>query len=94
MSETHQTGEEIVAGSADAFDKMATHLEKFVLPQSAKLANGDMHHGGITKRELFAAMSMQGFASLQENGDVFFHPEGAAKVSVQWADALLKELAK
>ena len=49
---------------------------------------------GITLRQLYAAMAMKGFATLKERGDHLLSPEGAAKTSVQWADALLKELAK
>lgn len=44
-------------------------------------------HRGLTKRELFAAMAMQGLAT-----DEF--PEGCATSAVKYADALLAELAK
>lgn len=52
-----------------------------------------LHEGafpGLTKRELFAAMAMQGLAADPE-------PRGgmeAASVAVEWADALIAELAK
>jgi hypothetical protein len=46
---------------------------------------------GLTKREMFAAMAMQGFASSDD-------PAAAgtleAVLSVRWADALLAELAR
>ncbi len=42
---------------------------------------------GLTKRELFAAMAMQAYAMDQI-------PEKAASLAVQYADALLAELAK
>ena len=48
---------------------------------------------GLTKRELFAAMAMQGLAPAYAQGGDFMEQhvaEGAVKV----ADALLKELAK
>ena len=45
--------------------------------------------GGMTKRELFAAMAMQGCIGF--NGG---HAETMAERSVQYADALLAELAK
>ena len=46
---------------------------------------------GLTKRELFAAMAMQGFAACVScNGTIEAHAEYAVK----WADALLAELAK
>lgn len=47
---------------------------------------------GLTKREMFAAMAMQGFLAHQENRDL--RPERIASWSVQSADALLRELAK
>lgn len=46
--------------------------------------------GGLTKRELFAAMAMQGLAADPE-------PRGgmeAASIAVEWADALIAELSK
>jgi len=46
---------------------------------------------GLTKRELFAAMAMQGFLSdYQTNAST----QAFAKVSVQMADALIEELNK
>jgi hypothetical protein len=46
---------------------------------------------GLTKRELFAAMAMQGFLSdYQTNAST----QEFAKVSVQMADALIEELNK
>lgn len=51
--------------------------------------------GGLTKRELIAAMAMQGLASVPSPGGVttagIAHDVGAA---VAYADALLAELAK
>ncbi len=47
--------------------------------------------GGLTKRELFAAMAMQGFASCPS---VEATAERCAAGAVAWADALLAELAK
>lgn len=47
------------------------------------------HEGmeGLTKRELIAAMAMQGFAANPQGNDI-------ARAAVRWADALLAELAK
>lgn len=42
--------------------------------------------GGLTKREYFAGLAMQGLCA---NGT---DPEDLAKISVEYADALLKEL--
>lgn len=50
------------------------------------------HSNGLTKREYFAAMAMQGMASEYlglQSGD-----EELAARSVRYADALIKELAK
>ncbi len=47
---------------------------------------------GLTKRELFAAMAMQGFAADPDMAHV--EPRAIAIGAVSWADALLAELAK
>jgi hypothetical protein len=47
--------------------------------------------GGLTKRELFAAMAMQG---LLATPDYECTPASCAKLSVQYADALIEALAK
>jgi hypothetical protein len=53
--------------------------------------NGDLYHPsyGCTKRELFAAMAMQGMLACDRCSDT-----KAAEQAVIYADALLKELAK
>jgi len=45
---------------------------------------------GLTKREYFAAMAMQGIIAADINTDRY--PEDVARYAVQQADALLKEL--
>jgi hypothetical protein len=45
---------------------------------------------GLTKRELFAAMAMQGMAAI----DAEWIPEYVAGTALRMADALLSELAK
>lgn len=47
---------------------------------------------GLTKRELFAAMAMQGMAA--DPGTNELSAKDVALLSVVWADALLAELAK
>lgn len=50
---------------------------------------------GLTKREYFAAMAMQGLMSATDsNGDWKFCIESASEYSVQAADALIKKLNK
>lgn len=46
---------------------------------------------GLTKREYFAAMAMQGWIANQQDGYTL-HPETIAMRSAQCADALLIEL--
>jgi hypothetical protein len=46
---------------------------------------------GLTKREYFAAMAMQGWIANQQDGYTL-HPETIAMRSAQCADALLVEL--
>lgn len=48
-------------------------------------------YGGITKRELFAAMAMQGLLANGHKGG-FFGPAGTAKEALSIADALLSAL--
>lgn len=45
--------------------------------------------GGLTKRELLAALAMQGVIASNE-----LHPDDIAEFAVNQADRLLKELAK
>ena len=51
---------------------------------------GIMLHPGLTKREYFAGLAMQGFMAKDERNR--FHSERVAKEAVAHADALLKEL--
>ena len=52
------------------------------------------YYYGITKRELFAAMAMQGMIASESESEGLYRPETAATRAVKFADALLKELAK
>ncbi len=62
-------------------------------PDHAAFGHGDMDHcEGLTKRELLAAMMMQGFIERGANG-----LDTAKDISVQacvFADALIQELGK
>lgn len=63
-----------------------------VFPQPENWGNDVIVNlGGLSKRELFAAMAMQG--CLAAHDDVF-EPSTLAKDAVEYADALIKELAK
>lgn len=50
----------------------------------------EIHTTGLTKRELFAAMAMQGLCADPEMGTV----EKSAALAVKCADALIEELSK
>lgn len=64
----------------------------------ATLGTGGLskHYDGLTKRECFAAMAMQGYLSILSDSNVKSPPSAAfvAKQSVEFADALLSELEK
>ena len=63
-----------------------TDLPAFPIP-------GPLFAIGLTKRELFAAMAMQGIAS-NPNAATIEGPDVVAGAAVEAADALLAELAK
>ena len=49
---------------------------------------------GLTKREYFAVLAMQGYCGGEFTGQSGMSPESIAKWSVEMADALLTELNK
>lgn len=55
------------------------------------VATHDSVYAGLTKREIFAAMAMQGFVSNPKN-HLDFNPNDDAKYCCDLADALLAEL--
>lgn len=61
--------------------------------ESAYPGTDDCQYWGLTKRELFAAMAMQGLAGQYASGGDFMESH-VAEGAVKMADALLKELAK
>jgi hypothetical protein len=50
---------------------------------------GDGFNDGLTKRELIAAMAMQGLLA----GHPIYDPSGVARTAVAYADALIERLA-
>ena len=60
--------------------------------------HGEVKHEGLTKREHFAGLAMQGLLSSSKMGDSYLHDSAAewvrevTETSVEFADALLKEL--
>lgn len=87
MTEAHRTED---LGAQVAFpSSLATGLDGGLFV-SAEVAGC----GGLTKRELFAAMAMQGMCASESEEDGMYNPTTAATRAVTFADALLKELAK
>lgn len=79
----------------EAMDETNRHLEtakNSVFPSQIKVLheNGDVtgYVFGLTIRELFAAMAMQGYL----NADLTNTPRNIARMSVDQADALIEEL--
>lgn len=90
MTEVHRS-EEDVAFQAAQFDVVSDRLRSLVFPIKFNMPNGTTIEGlGLTKRELLAAMAMQGILARGTTGE----PESRATHAIQHADALLKELAK
>lgn len=74
-------------------DRPVDGFEKAELGSSAAAPWGhnDVEHG-LTKRELFAAMAMQGLCANPEGYSL--KPDHIAELSVSQADALIAELCK
>jgi hypothetical protein len=75
--------------------------KKGAYPKLFLTEHGDISSisGGLTKREYFAGLAMQGMLSnpntgTVENGSRMVDPIGVAKGSLIFADALLNELSK
>jgi hypothetical protein len=66
--------------------------EQPIHPQTPESWSVNM--SGLTKREHFAAMAMQGIMANMSTKMTFNKHEGKAALSVEIADALLKELDK
>lgn len=63
--------------------------EELVFPQDSR----GFHFTGLTKRELFAAMAMQGLLAWScPNKGGSYHPDTAAEFAVKSADALIQQL--
>lgn len=62
----------------------------FLFVETAAM-QGESINFGLTKRELFAALAMQGFAA---NSNATANPTTNTNLAVAWADALLAALAQ
>jgi hypothetical protein len=71
-----------------------TNANDIAYPTRMKDRHGnDVYYYGLTKRELFAAIAMQGLSSVVINGRLF-NAENIAVMAVRHADALINELNK
>lgn len=61
-----------------------------------RVGGGDVYDGGLTKREYFAAMALQGILSgdITINTQLNQSPKWSAEYALQCADALIVELNK
>jgi len=85
------TADDVAKDAEAAFARHEGWSMNFVFPFKTACPNGDFEYMGLTKRELFAAMAMQGLLSDPEMNAPH---EPVAQAAVGYADALLKELAK
>ena len=85
-------------GSSSAFPKLGMNGYGDSFPVG-EMHNGETawveHRGGLTKRELFAAMAMQGMLSVFDPNSLPHtwegHPGSLASIAVKCADALIAE---
>ena len=56
------------------------------------IENAPVYFGGLTKREYFAAMAMQGILSDRDNQGYTWNYEAMAADAVKMADQLIKQL--
>ena len=78
-----------MSGNDSAFPVIAGHMEGFGPAQGKDSV-------GLSKRELFAAMAMQGICARNKDaaGDILTHIPTVASTAVRYADALIAELEK
>lgn len=75
----------------NAISHFKIKANQLAYPVNLVFDDGEIQHHGLTKREYFAAMAMQGWIANQQDGYTL-HPETIAMRSAQCADALLAEL--
>lgn len=85
-----QPGEEECAGCRDGFGLKEAPDGGVAFPSSSAISRCGP---GLSKRELFAALAMQGLAPAYASGGDFMETH-VAEGALKFADALLKELAK
>lgn len=73
------------------FDEVKEAIGRCAFPIKFDESKSELAGLGLSKRELFAAMAMQG---LLADSEFTLRPENAAKLFVNYADALIRELNK
>lgn len=64
---------------------------------NGQVFSNNVNHSGLTKREYFAGLAMQGMllnGGMMINGEKSFAPDTISKLAIQQADELLKHLEK
>lgn len=79
---------------ASHFKATTDVLEGKVFPNKLEMPSGTISSFGITKRELFAAMAMQGIYASSRAWPNRQEAAYLSEIAVATADALLKELNK
>jgi len=89
----YETGHrDAIKDKGEKIQMRADGTVEFVHPQTKQVGSCAISEGGLTKREYFAAMALQGvLVNAGRNGLEF---RGCAKEAVLQADALIKELKK
>ena len=85
--------------NSQIFNKVKTESHAPIFPAQAIDQHGTIDHfPGITKREYFAAMAMQGIAAeyveIHKNNTSSFSPDAVADFAVLLADKLIDKLNK
>lgn len=88
---SHLPTDEQVSAVRDRFGSIAKHLSEFVFPCVVNVGDGTLSANGISKRELFAAMAMQGFMASETPAEPFTAND-IARRAVVVADALIVAL--
>lgn len=93
MVENNTAEERLGAESAYPLPDGTTQVRRWQAGYGEYRVTEAVSTGGLTKRELFAAMAMQGLCANSIHGSHHSF-ENTAREAVQYADALLKELGK
>lgn len=78
----------------DEFRRQVEFYQQGIFPMKGDGNPPTFEYLGLTKRELFAAMAMQGLIASKLYGGEAHEDKLRATLAVAHADALLKELAK